>query len=392
MQLKTKLTWGLIFLFVFILALGVVGIYSIHRLAADSAAVLRDNQNSVLYCGAMLQHLDDADWPSFDSALVQEEHNITEPGEGEATRSLRHAFDSLRTGAANAPRIRELIYRISAINEAPIQRKSAVAGRTAHRAISGMTILVVVLTLIALGFVLNFPGAVSRPVREKDEAKTQFIATISHELKTPISSIKMAGRLLRDERVGNLNKEQEELVGQVSEDADRLLRITGELLHLTQAETGHMQLQIAPAGPQAIVDAAVKAVAFQARQKYIQIITDVPDGLQVTADADKASWVLINYLTNAIRHSRESGMVTVTVRKDSGKVTFEVRDQGPGIEARYLPRLFDKYFRIPGNRDDNGSGLGLAISKEFIEAQGGTVGVWSQLGFGSVFTFELPGH
>lgn len=391
MQLKTKLTWGLIFLFVFILALGVVGIYSIHRLAADSAAVLRDNQNSVLYCGAMLQSLDGQDWRGFDTALVKQEHNVTEPGEAQATHDLRHAFDSLRTGAANTPRIRALIYRISTINEAPIQRKSAIAGGTAHRAITGMTVLVVVLTLIALGFVLNFPGAVSRPVQEKDEAKTQFIATISHELKTPISSIKMAGRLLQDERVGNLNKEQEELVGQVAEDADRLLRITGELLHLTQAETGHMQLQIAPADPQAIVGAAVKAVAFQARQKYIQIITDVPEGVQVTADADKASWVLINYLTNAIRHSPENGVVTVTVQPGSA-VSFVVRDQGPGIEARYLPRLFDKYFRIPGNREDNGSGLGLAISKEFIEAQGGTVAVWSQPGYGSAFSFELPGR
>lgn len=395
MQLKTKLTWGLIFLFLFILALGVVGIYSIHRLAADSAAVLTDNQNSVLYCGAMLQSLDGQDWPGFDSVLQKQEHNITEPGEAEATHALRRVFDSLHAGginatnAANEPRLRALLYRISVLNEAPIQRKNAIAEKTAHRAITGMTILVAVLTLVALVFVLNFPGAVSRPVQEQNEAKTQFIATISHELKTPISSIKMAGRLLQDQRVGNLNKEQEELVGQVTGDADRLLRITSELLQLTQAETGRMQLHIAAADPQVIVDTAVKAVIFQARQKNIQIITDVPEGLTVTADADKASWVLINYLTNAIRHSSENGIVTVTVRPGT-TVSFVVRDQGPGIEARYLPRLFDKYFRIPGARDDSGSGLGLAISKEFIEAQGGAVSVWSQPGYGSAFTFDLP--
>src|ERR1700744_1407023 len=200
MPLKTKLTWGLIILFLFILALGTVGIYSIHRLAADSEAVLRDNQNSVLYCGAMLQSLDDRDWPAFDSALARQEHNITEPGEGPLTRAVRHAFDSLRAETADgaAPRIRALLYRISAINEYPIQRKSSVAAGTARKAITGMTLLVVVLTLTALAFVINFPGAVSRPVQEQNEAKTNFIATISHELKTPISSIKMAGQLLQD--------------------------------------------------------------------------------------------------------------------------------------------------------------------------------------------------
>jgi signal transduction histidine kinase len=396
MQLKTKLTAGFIFLFLVILAVGVMGIYSIYRLAADSEGVLRNNQNSVLYCGSMLESLDARALDTFDSALVLQEHNITEPGEGALTATLRTAFESLRRDPGDSARyagIRSLLYRISDINQEPILRKSTIARIRAHHAIQWMSITVAVLTLVTFIFVLNFPGAVSRPVQEQSEAKTNFIATISHELKTPLSSIKMAGRLLQDERVGTLNEEQQELVSQVSEDANRLLAITGELLHLTQAETGHIQLQIASVAPAAILDVAIRAVVFQARQKNIQLITDVQDeDLRIYADAEKSSWVLINYLTNAIRYSRLDGLVTVTVTGlPGGAVSFVVRDQGPGIEARYLPKLFDKYFRVPGKGDDTGSGLGLAISKEFIEAQGGSVGVWSEPGFGSAFSFELPG-
>ncbi|TDW96455.1 sensor histidine kinase [Dinghuibacter silviterrae] len=398
MQLKTKLTAGLIFLFLVILALGAVGIYSVHRLAADSEAVLRDNQNSVLYCGTMLESLDtrDSGFAAFERALVLQEHNVTEPGEGALTSALRAAFDSLKQHPADStlyPRVRQLLYGISEVNERPIQRKSQVATNTAHRAILWMSLIVAALTLVALLFILNFPEAVSRPIQEQNEAKTNFIATISHELKTPLSSIKMAGRLLEDERVGALNAEQKELVGQVTDDANRLLRITGELLHLTQAETGRIQLQINLVAPSLIVETATRAVSFQAHQKSIQIVTDVQDeDYLVYADAEKSSWVLINYLTNAIRYSREDGLVTVTVQAhDQGTVGFVVRDQGPGIDAKYLPKLFDRYFRVPGNRDQTGSGLGLAISKEFIEAQGGTVGVWSEPGYGSAFSFELPG-
>jgi signal transduction histidine kinase len=378
------------------LALGSVGIYSVHRLATDSEAVLRDNQNSVLYCGSMLESLDARNLTGFDSALVLQEHNVTEPGEDTLTAALRAAFNRLRHAPSDTtlyPRLRHLLYDISNINQAPIRRKSIVASDTAHQAIVWMSIIVGVLTLAALVFILSFPDAVSRPIQEQNEAKTNFIATISHELKTPLSSIKMAGRLLEDERVGMLNAEQKELVSQVTEDANRLLRITGELLHLTQAETGHIQLQINLVAPSVIVETATRAVTFLAHQKNIQIILDVQDEeYKVYADAEKSSWVLINYLTNAIRYSREDGVVTVTVQVQTpGTVSFVVRDQGPGIEAKYLPKLFDKYFRVPGNRDQAGSGLGLAISKEFIEAQGGSIGVWSELGYGSAFSFELPG-
>jgi len=230
------------------------------------------------------------------------------------------------------------------------------------------------------------------PFHELNEAKTNFIATVSHELKTPISSIKMSSTLLTDTRVGTLNGEQEELIRSINDDADRLLKITGELLNISQVETGNIQLKLQPADPAVIVDQAIRAVEFQARQKHIPIRSAIEKGLPfVYADLEKTSWVLINFLTNAIKYSPESSSVDIEVSKKDGQVAFVVKDQGNGIDEKYLPRIFERYFKVPGTHDRNGTGLGLSISREFIEAQGGKIWVASRIGEGSQFGFAFAG-
>jgi len=226
------------------------------------------------------------------------------------------------------------------------------------------------------------------PFHELNEAKTNFIATVSHELKTPISSIKMSARLLTDSRVGSLNGEQQELIRSITDDANRLLNITGELLNMSQVETGKIQLKLQPADPATILEQAMQAVQFQAQQRQIQIHTALGEGLPlILADVEKTSWVLINFLTNAIKYSPERSAVDVTIFKKDNQVEFLVKDQGNGIEEKYLPRIFEKYFKVPGTHDRIGTGLGLSISKEFIEAQGGHIWVNSRLGEGSQFGF-----
>lgn len=228
------------------------------------------------------------------------------------------------------------------------------------------------------------------PFHELNEAKTNFIATVSHELKTPISSIKMSARLLTDLRVGELNGEQQELIRSITDDADRLLKITGELLNMSQVETGNIQLKLQPADPVTIVDQAVQAVMFQAQQKGIRIQSTVAGDLpMIQADVEKTSWVLINFLTNAIKFSPEASGVEIAAYRSRDKVEFMVKDHGRGIDEKYLPRIFERYFKVPGTHDRNGTGLGLSISKEFIEAQGGHIWVNSRLGEGSQFGFTL---
>ncbi len=224
--------------------------------------------------------------------------------------------------------------------------------------------------------------------KELDFAKTNFIATVSHELKTPIASIKMSLQLL--EKDTNPNEDQKQLIDSIKEDSQRLLKITGELLELSQLETGNIQLNIEKSSPNQIVDYATEAVKIQAEQKQIELVFDIENDLpEVKADSEKTSWVLINFLTNAIRYSSENSKIIMNVTKENNYVVFKVIDTGKGIDTRYLNKIFDKYFQIPGSYK-SGTGLGLAISKEFIEAQGGIIGLESQLGLGSSFYFKLP--
>lgn len=228
--------------------------------------------------------------------------------------------------------------------------------------------------------------------KELDFAKTNFIATVSHELKTPISSIKMSLQLLENNATGSINEDQKQLIDSIKEDSQRLLKITGELLELSQLETGNIQLSIDKSSPYEIINYAIEAVRVQADQKQIELLieaeTDLP---QVKADSEKTSWVLINFLTNAIRYSSENSTVIVKLKQENDQIVFQVTDKGKGIDKRYQSRVFDKYFQIPGSHK-SGTGLGLAISKEFIEAQNGTIGVESQLGLGSSFYFKLNSY
>jgi len=228
--------------------------------------------------------------------------------------------------------------------------------------------------------------------KELDLAKTNFIATISHELKTPISSIKMSLKLLEDNRVGALNDEQKKLTANINDDTQRLLAITGELLDLTQVETGNIQLQKQPVEPKLITDYAYNALKVQAEQKKLQININIPETLpKVSCDLEKTAWVLVNFLSNAIRYSLEGKKVIIEAKKDNGNMVFSVQDFGIGIDPKYKDKVFERFYKIPNTENEKSStGLGLAISKEFIVAQGGKIWVDSELGKGSVFYFSLP--
>jgi signal transduction histidine kinase len=227
--------------------------------------------------------------------------------------------------------------------------------------------------------------------KELDLAKTNFIATVSHELKTPISAIKMSLKLLTDKRLGSLNSEQQEMVHHVEENTDRLLRLTGELLNMAQVESGQIQLHIQAANPAELVQVAISALKAQAEQKQTQFKLTIPMDLPaVKADSDKVSWVLINFLSNAIRHSPNQSSIDITVREENDQVEFTVRDYGSGLREEHREKVFDRYFKAPGlNGPFSGTGLGLAISKEFIQSMGGQIGLHADVSPGAAFYFRL---
>jgi signal transduction histidine kinase len=226
--------------------------------------------------------------------------------------------------------------------------------------------------------------------KELDVAKTNFIATVSHELKTPLASSDFSLKLLEDERVGSLSEEQKELIQNLKQDNQRMLRILSELLNMSQVEAGKIQLDITEVSPYLIADGAIKAVLNTAVEKNITIQNDYePDLPNIKADAEKTGWVLNNFLTNAIKYAPEDSAVKVRVKEAGKSVSFSVTDQGPGIPSEYLPKVFERFFKVPGSKA-RGTGLGLAISKEFIEAEGGEIWVKSEIGSGSKFGFNLP--
>ncbi|MPT35716.1 ATP-binding protein [Flavobacterium sp. WV_118_3] len=225
--------------------------------------------------------------------------------------------------------------------------------------------------------------------KELDYAKTNFIATVSHEFKTPIASMKMSLQLLENESIGPLNEEQQHLIASIKDDTKRLLRTTGELLNITQVETGKTQLEIEKSNVLQIVTEAVDATQKLAEQKNIKLFTAFPDTIsEVWADREKTTWVISNLITNAIRYSYENASIQVQLSEDDSYVKIIVKDSGLGISSQYTSKIFDRYFRIPGSEKE-GTGLGLAISKEFIEAQQGLITVESELGSGSTFTVFL---
>lgn len=225
--------------------------------------------------------------------------------------------------------------------------------------------------------------------KELDFAKTNFIATVSHEFKTPISSIKMSLQLMEKDQIGPLNDEQKNLLASIKEDADRLLNITGELLNMTQVESGNIQLSILPSDPKEILFYAINATRNVAEQKKIKLDIDCPEQIsEVMVDNEKTAWVLINLISNAIRYSYEHATVFLSIRQTSHHIQIAIKDTGRGIAPQYKDKIFDRYFRVPGTEKE-GTGLGLAISKEFIEAQGGQIMVDSELGVGSTFILTL---
>lgn len=225
--------------------------------------------------------------------------------------------------------------------------------------------------------------------KELDFAKTNFIAMVSHEFKTPIASMKMSLQLLENDSIGNLNEEQKQLVSSIKDDAKRLLRTTGELLNITQVETGKTQLKIENCDPKTIIADAVEATKILTEQKNISLHLNLPEFLpEIAGDQEKTTWVVSNLISNAIRYSYENSAVVITAEAKGSFLEISVKDNGIGISPQYKNKIFDKYFRVPG-AEKEGTGLGLAISKEFIEAQGGTISVESNLGFGSEFTIKL---
>lgn len=224
---------------------------------------------------------------------------------------------------------------------------------------------------------------------EKDQAKTRFMATLSHELKTPVAAIEMGADLLCNSKTGDLNEEQKEWVKVINDNNDRIRRIINEILDLSQIESGSIEVYKEKVEVKEIVNPALEGITPFAENKRIKIETDIElEKEKVFADPKKIGWVINNFLTNALRYSAEESTIIVRARSQDSHIIISVIDSGKGIDSKEKALLF-KPFSKRKRENTGGTGLGLAISKEFVEAMGGTIGVNSKEGEGAEFWVRL---
>jgi NtrC-family two-component system sensor histidine kinase KinB len=227
-------------------------------------------------------------------------------------------------------------------------------------------------------------------IRQQDEMKRGIISTVSHQLKTPLTSIRMAVHLLLEDKAGSLTEKQVELLLAAREDSDRLYKILNNLLDISRIESGKAAMDFQAAYPNTLVLDAVDLFTLAAHDKGVTILAELPGDIpEVWADPAQIGHVFSNLVTNALRHTDPGGRIIVSANADDKWVSFKVMDTGKGIPAEHLDNIFDQFFRVPDRAPDTGAGLGLAIAKEIIEAHGGTMKAESRVGEGSTFSFTL---
>jgi signal transduction histidine kinase len=221
-------------------------------------------------------------------------------------------------------------------------------------------------------------------------AKTNFLATISHELKTPLSSTDIALKLLSNEKIGPLNKEQQQLLNDLKGENQRLIKLVSELLDLSQAETGNINLNIMPVSLLDMVNYSISALKAPLQEKKLHVeCKDITAEQVIKVDKEKASWVLINILSNAIRYSPEQSVITMQAHKHKGLLMLSIQDKGSGIPKEFQQNLFQRFYKIPSATGTKSTGLGLSIAKEFMEAMNGKIYLDTNYTTGAKFNVEF---
>jgi two-component system, NtrC family, sensor histidine kinase KinB len=229
--------------------------------------------------------------------------------------------------------------------------------------------------------------------RVLDQFKSDLVATVSHELKTPLTSVRLAIHVLLEETVGALTPKQTELLVDARENAERLLRLIEHLLALAQLQRPEHSSTLQSADPVSVLRRTAEAATARAEDKHVEIV--VAEGKPtpaVAADEERLSLALANLVDNAVTYTPAGGKITLAADTLSGgaRVAISVSDTGVGIPAEHLPHVFDKFFRVPGQSAEGGTGLGLSIVKEIATAHHGDVTCESVPGVGTTFRIILP--
>lgn len=229
-------------------------------------------------------------------------------------------------------------------------------------------------------------------LKQLENMKSDFIGTISHEFKTPLTSIMFGTSLMRDKKIGNLNQKQFELINEISENSDRLLALVNDLLYMSKIESNESIFNIESQEIDSIIEKSVKTFYEQAKSKSVYLQYDYHEKFpKVKVDSEKVVWVINNLISNALKYSKIGSEIIISTALKLDVICVFVTDNGTGIPEEYQELIFNKFVQVKGyDSEINGTGLGLAISKEIIVALGGEIWCESKLGEWSRFTFTLP--
>jgi len=228
---------------------------------------------------------------------------------------------------------------------------------------------------------------------ELEKIKTDFVSIVSHEFRTPLTTIIVGVEMLKEGMLGDLTPRGKEVLEAIGSDCERLNRLIDNLMELSRIESGTIYVEAEPTDVADLVQEAVRPLKIQAEKQGIELITDLPPELPpVAADFNKSVWVLANLVGNAMRYTDPGGTITVKVRQKGKRHFFSVEDTGCGIPQEHQEKIFRKYVQVSGHgrKGAGGVGLGLAIAKDIVMAHGGEIWVDSEIGKGTTFTFTFP--
>jgi signal transduction histidine kinase len=233
-------------------------------------------------------------------------------------------------------------------------------------------------------------------VREANQAKSEFMSTASHELKTPMTSIKGYVKLMQMGAGGNLSEKQDEFMNVITSNVDRMNRLVSDLLDVSRIEAGRIRLEIEDVQMREVVNDVIETVNNQIKKKNLNLSLELEETLpEIKADYNRMVQIVTNLVSNAYKYTPEGGQITVkaqTINSDNNGISLTVEDTGYGISEEDQAMLFTNFFRASDQniRNEPGTGLGLSITKKMIESHGGELSLQSQLGKGSAFTVMLP--
>ena len=229
-------------------------------------------------------------------------------------------------------------------------------------------------------------------LKKLEKTKSEFVSVISHELKTPLTSIMMGTSLIKNEGLGKLSPKQLEVVETIEDDTERLSTLVNDIIQLSKIESDSAMFQIVPCSIFGIVENCIRAFAEIITVKDINLYSEVNETLpKILGDCEKISWVINNLISNAIKYTNAGDYITVNASVKNMFMYIIVKDTGTGIPEEYTEKIFDKFVKVNSYSSEvSGTGLGLAIAKEIVEIHKGSIWCESSLDEGSTFTFTLP--